>query len=118
MTIEFPHPPAALSPNGDRAHWGTVALARKKCREEAAYITTEHMLLHAPPIGKEWKTYHICWNYWGTVMPDDDNVVARIKSYKDGICDALGINDRSIHLGSVTFVHNKATKKKLWITLE
>ena len=118
MTIEFPHPPAALSPNGNRAHWAAVAAARKKCRQAAAFIATEHMRLNPPPIGKEWTKYHICWNYWGTVMPDDDNVVARIKSYKDGICDALGINDRSIHLGSVTFVHVKETKKKLWITLE
>lgn len=118
MTIEFPHPPAALSPNGNRAHWGTVALARKKCREAACLITTEHMLHNNVPTDKVYKHYHICWNYFGTVMPDDDNVVARIKSYKDGICDALGINDRSIHLGSVTFVHVKETKKKLWITLE
>lgn len=117
MTLEFPHPPSALSPNGNRAHWGSVMLARKKCRQAAQLITAQH-LQDNPPTGKEYKHYHIKWNYFGTVMPDDDNVVARIKSYKDGICDALGINDRSIHLGSVSFVREKETKKKLWITLE
>jgi hypothetical protein len=118
MTLEFPHPPAALSPNGNRSHWGAVTLARKKCRQAAILATTQHLLHNNIPTDKKWSTYHIVWNHFGTIMPDDDNVVARIKSYKDGICDALGINDRSIHLGSVSFIRVKETKKKLWITLE
>ena len=116
MTLEFPHPPSDLSPNGNRAHWGSVMTARKKCRELACETTIKYLLHHSPTI-KTFKHYHLVWNYFGTVMPDDDNVVARIKSYKDGICDALGINDRSLRLGSVDFIREKATKKKLWITL-
>lgn len=118
ITIEFPHPPAALSPNGNRAHWAKVSAARKACRELAQQLTTHHLLHHPEPIGTTYSVYHIVWNHFGTIMPDDDNVVARIKSYKDGITDALGINDRSIHLGSVRFIRNKATKKKLWITID
>lgn len=116
MTIEFPHPPAALSPNGNRAHWGSVMAARKKCRELAVQIT-KVVMEDTPLPDTPFTEYHILWNHFGTVMPDDDNVVARIKSYKDGIADALGINDRSIHLGSVRFIRDRATQKKLWITL-
>ena len=117
MTLEFPHPPKALSPNGDKAHWGKVAIERKKCRELAQLITNKHLLANDINHELPYSTYHIIWNHWGTVMPDDDNVVARIKSYKDGICDALGINDRSIHLGSVKFIRERCTQKKLWLIL-
>ena len=116
MTLEFPHPPSALSPNGNRAHWGSVMTARRKCRAIGQEVTNNYLLHNSSP-DKPYKHYHLVWNYFGTVMPDDDNVVARIKSYKDGICDALGINDRSLRLGSVDFIREKATKKKLWITL-
>lgn len=57
-------------------------------------------------------TYRIVWNHYGHVQPDDDNVVARIKSYKDGVCDLLGINDKNLRLRGVDFVstaHNKKT---------
>lgn len=117
MTLEFPHPNKALSPNGDKAHWGKVALERKKCREYAKKLTQEFLLHNNIEHELPYKHYSLIWNYFGTVMPDDDNVVARIKSYKDGICDALGINDRSIHLGSVSFIRERATQKRLWIQL-
>jgi hypothetical protein len=90
--------------------------ARKKCRELAVQIT-KVVMEDTPLPDTPFTEYHILWNHFGTVMPDDDNVVARIKSYKDGIADALGINDRSIHLGSVRFIRDRATQKKLWITL-
>ena len=98
MQILLPHPPAALNPNGNSAHYMGISAARKKARAIAAAATVKHLeqevgctlshaeiptiynLRHTTPT-----TYRIIWNHWGTQQPDDDNVVARIKSYKDGI---------------------------------
>lgn len=131
MHLLLPHPPAALSPNGNGTHYMGIATARKKARAIAAAATvklleqevgctlsraeipTIYTLRHTTPT-----TYRIIWNHWGTVQPDDDNVVARIKSYKDGICDALQINDKNLRLRGVDFIRDKTTAKTLTIIIE
>lgn len=131
MHLLLPHPPAALSPNGNRAHWAAVNTARQKARAIAAAATvklleqevgctlsraeipTIYTLRHTTPT-----TYRIIWNHWGTVQPDDDNVVARIKSYKDGICATLQINDKTLRLRGVDFIRDKATAKTLTLIIE
>ena len=121
MHILLPHPPAALNPNGNRAHYMRISAARKKARAFAAEATVKLLeqevgctLSHAEiPT-----TYRIIWNHWGTQQPDDDNVVARIKSYKDGICDALQINDKTLRLRGVDFIRDKTTAKTLTIIIE
>ena len=115
MQITLPHPPAALSPNGNRCHWARVSAARKQARQLAAIATEAQLLL--TPLTTTPTTYSITWNHYGTIQPDDDNVIARIKSYKDGICDALGINDRTLRLAGLTFIRDKASKKTLTITI-
>lgn len=131
MHILLPHPPTALNPNGNRAHYMRISAARKKARAIAAAATvklleqevgctlshaeipTIYNLRHTTPT-----TYRIIWNHWGTQQPDDDNVVARIKSYKDGICDALQINDKTLRLRGVDFIRDKTTAKTLTIIIE
>jgi hypothetical protein len=116
MQITLPHPPAALSPNGNRHHWAKVSSARKQARLLAALATAEQ--LRHTPLTDTPTTYSIIWNHYGTIQPDDDNVIARIKSYKDGICDTLNVNDRTLRLAGLTFIRDKATKKTLTIIIE
>jgi hypothetical protein len=108
-----------------------ISAARKKARALAAEATVQlleqevgctlsneeiptiYNLRHTTPT-----TYRIIWNHWGTQQPDDDNVVARIKSYKDGICELIGINDKNLRLRGVDFIREKATKKTLTLIIE
>jgi hypothetical protein len=46
----------------------------------------------------------VTWYYKG-IIPDFDNVVARLKPLIDGCAMAFGINDRDLELGRVRRVH-------------
>lgn len=131
MHILLPHPPAALNPNGNRAHYMVISAARKKARALAAAATLAHLNTESPcPLTAEEapaffatrhaapSTYRVIWNHWGTTQPDDDNIVARIKSYKDGVCELIGINDKNLRLRGVDFIRDKYTAKTLTLIIE
>ena len=88
-TLILPWPPAVLSPN-KRVHWATKNRAVKLIRENC------HWLTKASGIRIDWDgIVHM----WITFCPpsrrrlDDDNLVAQFKSSRDGIAQALGIDD-------------------------
>lgn len=115
MKITLPHPHPALNPNGSRACWQSVSGQRRRARALAARLTEEAMEnTDEAPL---YTTYEIEWNSYGHQQADDDNIIARCKSYKDGICEALGINDKTLRCAGVSFTRDKATKKTLTITL-
>jgi Holliday junction resolvase RusA-like endonuclease len=131
MQFLLPHTPAALSPNGNRAHYMVVSNARKEAREYACNLTIQQIIqsAHFPITPAEVSTYfrvycekpttyRIIWNHYGTTQPDDDNVVARIKSHKDGICQALNINDKDLRLRGVDFIRDKGSKKTYTLIIE
>lgn len=99
--IPLPFPHKALWPNG-RAHWRTKAREVKKHRQWAKLAT-----LAALPRCFKWNGEPIKLRY--TITPktahaiDRDNVVAALKSYQDGIADALGVNDSAFAVPEVTF---------------
>ena len=86
--LELPFPSASLSPNA-RVHWATRSRAAKKHREWAR-LATQAMGIKAltnrldvvitayPPSRRRM---------------DDDNLIGRCKAYRDGIADALGVDD-------------------------
>ena len=94
MQIELPWPPRALWPNG-RPHWVTrarevakhrqwakvAALAAQGAVSDGAIAMT--ITYRPQPQGR---------------LPDDDGVVSACKAYRDGIADALGIDDSRFHL--------------------
>jgi len=85
MTIQFPWPSSALSPNA-RGHWATKAQAVKAARTLAFYATkeskvqplTNFRLVFCPPTNR---------------ARDLDNLVASCKAYLDGMAQAWGVND-------------------------
>lgn len=89
MKVTLPWPPAKLSPNA-RTHWREKAKATKAYRERCAWMT-KAAIKETPPEGKLY--------LWITFYPtdkrhrDDDNCFASFKAGKDGIADALGIDD-------------------------
>ena len=86
----LPWPPAALSPNS-RGHWRERQRAAKASRQlawaeaiKAGWVAPTSERIHLwivfePPTKR---------------MPDDDNMLARCKGYRDGIADAIGVDDK------------------------
>lgn len=86
--IELPWPPAELNPNR-RLHWAQRSKASRAYRQ-ACYLLTKQAGIQAPE-GRLLLALEF-------VPPDrrrrdDDNILAAFKSGRDGIADALGIDD-------------------------
>lgn len=90
----LPWPSKELSPNA-RVHWGVRARAASSARFLAATITREARRKAAwlPNPGVRLHL-HVTFYPPTKRLPDDDNMLARFKPYRDGIADALGIDDR------------------------
>lgn len=89
-TLILPWPPSILSPN-KRVHWAIKNKAVKKYREECHWITK------AAGVRINWDgIVHL----WITMYPpdrrhrDDDNVIAAFKAGRDGVAQALGLDDK------------------------
>jgi crossover junction endodeoxyribonuclease RusA len=110
MQIEFPWPPKTLSPNA-RVHWAKKSKAAKSYRGEC-YILTKQAGLK------------IDWDgdihAWIDFYPpdrrrrDDDNMVSSFKSGRDGMADALRIDDSRIRIHPYV---KSATGGKIVVTL-
>lgn len=94
--ITLPWPDKRLSPNA-RLHWRPKAEAKAIARDWAFKLTLADMH-HAERMAVRLSEGHIPVRI--TFYPpdarhrDDDNMVGSFKAYRDGIADALGINDR------------------------
>lgn len=94
MTISLPIPNAALWPNS-RKHWRAKAKFTKDHRQ-AAHDATE-----LKPEGyffTEFSGYTLAFFYPDKRRRDDDNAQASCKAYRDGIADALGVDDNTLRL--------------------
>lgn len=88
----LPWPSKDLSPNA-RVHWSKRSGASRLARYLAAVTALEAGCKRWPlPEGRLhlWVTFHPPTKR----LPDDDNMLARFKPYRDGIADALGIDDK------------------------
>jgi crossover junction endodeoxyribonuclease RusA len=90
MKLHLPWPPQELSPNA-RVHWAKKSKAAKAYRLQCCLMTKAAKVVVPETEGR----LHL----WITFYPpdkrqrDDDNMIASFKSGRDGIADALGIND-------------------------
>jgi len=90
--LVLPWPHKDLSPNG-RVHWARKAKAAKGARELSLGEALAAGWKGAPlPEGR----LHLWIDFYPPTrrLPDDDNMLARCKPYRDGIADALGIDDK------------------------
>jgi len=108
-TIKLPWPPKDLSPNA-RVHWSKRSKAAKSYRLACATLTKQA----APKLPESERLV-----LWITFYPpdkrhrDDDNLIAAFKSGRDGLAEALGINDKrfvcapsvSLNTGGYVEVH-------------
>nr|WP_286948279.1 endodeoxyribonuclease RusA [Pseudomonas sp. UBA6718] len=90
IELTLPWPPKELSPNA-RVHWKQRHKHAKAYRQ-ACGLLTKASGAKAP----EGRMY-----FWITFCPpnrrnyDDDNLLARFKSGRDGVADGLGIDDKN-----------------------
>jgi crossover junction endodeoxyribonuclease RusA len=88
IDLVLPWPPKELSPNA-RVHWRQRHKHAKAYRQ-ACWALTKAAGVTAP----EGQVY-----FWITFCPpsrrryDDDNLLGRFKAGRDGVADALGVND-------------------------
>lgn len=97
-------PARELSPNGaSHCHWRVRHKATKAGRAVARLKTLNLLAGRAVvPVG-----YSLRY-YWPAMHRDDDNAIASAKATLDGICSAIGIDDR--HIRFRTLEHHKDRK--------
>lgn len=98
MIVVLPWPDMRLSPNS-RMHWAVKAGVVAKARRDAAYATYEAVggglrEARAAFAGNDPISVRVTFYPPDKRHRDDDNLVGCIKSARDGIADALAINDR------------------------
>ena len=103
VTITIHEVPApGLSPNARKHHMARHRLV-KAARESAYYETLNGRTWTDMPNIRPPLALHvlIAWPSKRR-MADDDNAWGSLKSYRDGIADALGVNDRQMRCASLT----------------
>lgn len=94
MNITLPWPPSGLNPN-KRLHYRVKGPITKAYRYACFMLTKQAMQAQPLTLSAEGKI-----ELWIDFYPpdkrhrDDDNMIASFKAGRDGIADALGINDR------------------------
>lgn len=98
LSFTLPFPAKALWPNG-RAHW---AVKSREVKSHRAWANRAALgLPKADPASRVSLAVMV---HPKTRHPiDRDNCVAALKSYIDGIADALGVDDRTFDTPSITF---------------
>jgi crossover junction endodeoxyribonuclease RusA len=91
--MRLPWPPKELSPNA-RTHWAVKAKAAKAYRLTCFWIAKTEGLMRPDGPAILSLTFHPP----SRRRIDDDNLVARFKAGRDGLADALGIDDSKLSL--------------------
>ena len=119
LVIVLPVPARKLSPNG-RTHWRRKAVLTKSARNRARLVTLqalgEHYHARGLPV-PAFAGYSLA-HFFPTAQPrDDDNADAACKAYRDGIADALGIDDRQLPKIALSTTAKDSAQPRVEITL-
>ena len=120
VTITIPMTiPAGLSPNA-RMHWGPRSRLTRQAREAAYYATRQAYVEDDGPIPSAGPlTLHVAVAWEGRRRTqDDDNVWAGLKPFRDGIADALGIDDKNMRCGSISQTRDPEKRGFIKVAIE
>lgn len=92
IRIEMPWPPAALSPNA-RGHWSKRSKAAKAYRAECFMEMFVLVRKEKPAIPEGRLLLDLEFVPPDARRRDDDNCLAAFKAGRDGIAEALGVDD-------------------------
>ena len=96
MMVSLPWPDKRLSPNA-RTHWAILAKVKKLARADAHTLATIAIPLRDKrAIAAVEGRIPIVVRFYppDARLRDDDNAIASFKAARDGLADALGIDDR------------------------
>lgn len=115
MTITLPIPDKKLWPNNTVGTMGqrmAKSAATRKARH-AAYLTTYGKITDGRVTGAlTFSGYTLAFFYKDARRRDDDNAQASCKAYRDGIADALGVDDNTLRLAALpTFSIDRANPR-------
>ena len=93
--ITLPWPSSKLSPNV-RLHWAALAAAKKAYRRECCFATLEQRAYGAGELIRNTDALRLEVTFYRPQNRnfDRDNLLARMKSGIDGLCDAFEIDDK------------------------
>jgi crossover junction endodeoxyribonuclease RusA len=113
MTITLPLPKRTLSPNA-RTHWRAKAQVTRMARQVARLRTLEALGGRPAPA---LTTYTLEFYFRTARKRDDDNWAAACKAYRDGIADALGIDDHALRMSASPVMAIDRANPRLVVTL-
>jgi crossover junction endodeoxyribonuclease RusA len=96
MLITLPWPDKGLSPNA-RLHWAPKAKLKAAARQFAMVSTADAMNYYERrKFASDESKIPMTITFYppDKRLRDDDNMVGSFKAYRDGIADALGVDDR------------------------
>jgi len=124
MTITLPIPDRRISPNARRGQSRAAAIAKARLvrqhRSRAKILTLEAIGTHYHAAGLPVPTfagYTLAHFFKTSAWRDDDNADGACKAYRDGIADALGIDDRQLPKLALSAIAKDATNPRVEITL-
>lgn len=124
MTIVLPVPDSRIGPNASRGQSRGAAIAKsrriKLARRRAKLATLELLGLqyHAKGLPVPAFTGYTLAHFFRTAaFRDDDNADGACKAYRDGIAEALGIDDRQLPKLALSTMAKDAAHPRVEITL-
>jgi len=124
ITITLPIPDRAVSPNAGRGQskWAAIKKSRKvkAHRENAKWVMLEALSnagLCLETEMPEVSGYSLAFFFKTNYFRDEGNAEGSCKPAIDGICDALGINDRNFNKVKLTTRAKDAKNPRVEITI-
>ena len=117
LVVVLPWPHRYLSPNS-RVMWQAKYQVSSKARNLARLLTLELFGCgnSALPIDNAINIQLIAHAY-DKRSRDEDNIIASMKPYLDGISDAIGVNDAAFHFRELQFGQTKRPAEiEVWLT--
>ena len=117
LVVVVPWPHRYLSPNS-RVLWQAKYQVSHKARNLARLLTLE--LIGCGNIAKpvdDLINIQLIAHAYDRRSRDEDNLIASMKPYLDGIADAIGVNDASFHFRELQFGPTKRPAEiEVWLT--
>lgn len=113
MTITLPIPDKRLSPNA-RTHWRKKSQITRLHRTRARLLT---LAAGVTPAAYLYRLYSLQFYFPDARRRDDDNAAASCKAYRDGIADALLIDDHALSMAAAPQMLIDRQNPRLEITL-
>lgn len=116
LTIRLPIPASQLSPNY-RGHWTKISRAKKQAKKIAYLRTLEALRQRATDTLPVFTHYRLDFYFKTNRNRDDDNAKASCKAFRDGIAQALQVDDSTLKDTHEAGMNINKTDPHLIITL-